>query len=363
MTDLISEEHVVKIIHSGILAPSGDNCQPWQVYFHESKLYLKNIETRDRSLYNTKNIASFIAFGAMIENMDMTAKSLGYDMSVALFPYGENSQIVAVLDFSVAESKDDPLLRFLDKRCVNRKKYKPKKLEPDARNILLADASDFKDAELHVIEDDDRKRKMSKIISINDRILFENRNLHSFLFDHLRWSRKEVESSRDGMSIESLELGKGQSSMFKLLSSWNMVRFLNIIGFSRSVPLQSYFLCKGSSALCMLLMKGKGEEIYVNGGRLIQRLWLTATSLGLSFHPMTGVSLLIQRLRMGVKNQDLSMAHQKILRNLEERLKEIIPLDENKSMIMTFRVGYADLPSDKSLRLPLDEVLIRDVPQ
>jgi hypothetical protein len=102
---------------------------------------------------------------------------------------------------------------------------------------------------------------MAEIISCNDRILFENKNLHAFLFDHLRWSRKEVESSRDGMCIESLELGNVQSRMLKLFSSWNIVRFLNIFGFSGFVPLQSYFLCRGSSALCMVLMKGKEEVL------------------------------------------------------------------------------------------------------
>ncbi len=362
MSEPISEENVVKIINAGTLAPSGDNCQPWQVLFYGGRLYLKNIETRDRSLYNAKNIASFIAFGAMIENMDIAAKSLGYDMSVTLFPDGENAQIVAVLDFSNSKVINDPLLHFINKRCVNRKKYKPKKIGSDTKQMLLNTASDFENAEFYLIEDDDRKRKMAEIISNNDRILFENKNLHTFLFDHLRWSRKEVESSRDGMSIESLELGNVQSKMFKMLSSWNLVRFLNIFGFSRLVPLQSYFLCRGSSALCVLIMKGKEDEIFIIGGRLFQRIWLTAASLGLSIQPMTGVTLLIQRLRMGVNN-GLSITHQEILKNLEKRLKEILPVDENKSIIMTFRVGYTDPPTDKSLRLPAEKVLTKDMPQ
>ena len=45
--NVIKEEKIVKIINSGILAPSGDNCQPWQVFFHEGRLYLKNIEIKD----------------------------------------------------------------------------------------------------------------------------------------------------------------------------------------------------------------------------------------------------------------------------------------------------------------------------
>ncbi|MBI4680778.1 MAG: hypothetical protein HY753_06150 [Nitrospirae bacterium] len=59
---------------------------------------------------------------------------------------------------------------------------------------------------------------------------------------------------------------------------------------------------------------------------------------------------------------DLSATHQKLLLDLEGQLKKIFPINENKSIIMTFRIGYADPPSDKSLRLSVEEVLVEGVP-
>jgi hypothetical protein len=358
---MIEKENITKIINAGILAPSGDNCQPWQIYFDGEKLSLKNIEYKDTSLYNVKNIASYIALGAMIENMTIMAKSLGYEVSVKLFPDSENSSIVAILSFTKGQKISDSLLPFIDKRCVNRKKFKPMQLEHLARESLFKATSEFEGAELFMVEDDEKKKLLAKILSVNDRILFENKNLHDFLFKHLHWSKKEVELSRDGMSIESLELGALQSRMFRLLSSWNLVNFLNFFCFSRVVPAQSYRLCRGSSAICMLLMKGKGFEGFVNGGRVFQRIWLTATSLGLALHPMTGITFLIQRLRMTGKT-DLTIAHHRLLIELEKQLGEIFPINKEKSMIMAFRLGYADPPSDKSLRLPVDKVLIEGSP-
>jgi hypothetical protein len=358
---MINREDLIKIVNAGILAPSGDNSQPWQIYFDGEKLYLKNLEYRDRSLYNVKNIASYIAFGAMIENMTIMAKSLGYEMSIKLFPEGGNSPIVAILSFVRGQVILDPLLSFINKRCVNRKKYKPKQLEPQVREFLLKVITGFKGAELYLIEDEEKKKKLAKIFSLNDKILFENKNLHDFLFKHLRWSREEVESSRDGMSIESLEIGSIQSKIFRLLSSWNLIRFLNIFGFSHIVPLRSYKLCKSSSALCLLLMKDTGFNSFINGGRVFQRIWLTATSLDLSLHPMTGITFLIQRLHMA-NGKDLSITHQRLLMDLEEQLKRFFPINRDKSMIMAFRLGYADPPSDKSLRLPVDKVLVEGNP-
>jgi hypothetical protein len=205
---MIRKEDIIKITNAGILAPSGDNCQPWQIYFDGERLYLKNLEYKDTSLYNVKNIASYVAFGAMIENMAISTKSLGYEMTIKLFPEGENSSVVAILSFVKGQTIHDPLLPFINKRCVNRKKYKPKPLEPHARESLIKAITEFKGAEFYIVEDDEKKKKLAKILSFNDRILFENKNLHDFLFKHLRWSRKEVESSNDGMSIESLELGE-----------------------------------------------------------------------------------------------------------------------------------------------------------
>ncbi len=357
---VIPKNDIITIIKAGILAPSGDNCQPWQIYFEGEKLYLKNLKDKDTSLYNVKNIASYIAFGAMIENMIITAKNLGYEVSTNLFPEDENSSIVAVLSFLKGQPDFDPLQPFIARRCVNRKKYKTKQLDSQTKESLLKTIAQFKGAELYLIEDEQKKKHLSKLFSINDRILFENKNLHDFLFEHLRWTKKEAENSRDGMSIESLELGGFQSRAFKLLSSWNFVRFLNIFGFSRFVPAQSYNLCKGSSALCLLLMEGTGFDRFVHGGRVFQRLWLTATSLGLSLHPMTGITFLVQRLQMG-EDRGLSASHKRLLIDIHQKLKELLPL-ENKAIIMAFRLGYADLPSDTSPRLPVERILIEGHP-
>jgi hypothetical protein len=108
-------------------------------------------------------------------------------------------------------------------------------------------------------------------------------------------------------------------------------------------------------------MEGRGSDSFVNGGRTFQRIWLTATSLGLSLHPMTGVTFLIQRLQMA-KGKELSIAQQRLLMDLEGQLKNLFPINKNKFIIMAFRLGYADPPSDRSRRLPVDKVLVEGSP-
>jgi len=353
---VLPKEALIQIVGAGILAPSGDNCQPWKLYYDGTKLHLVNLPERDTSLYNVNDIASFIAFGAMIENMNIVAQSLGYIPSVSLFLKGEKSSVVASISFTEGQTVSDPLLPYIPQRCVNRKPYKRKKLSQSVIGSLQKAAGESNSAKLCLIDKGEEKNLLANILALNDRIVFENKKLHDFLFTHIRWSKDEIETSRDGLSINSLELGAFQSKMMQVLSSWNIVQFLNIFGFSRFVPQQSYQLCKGAAALCILSYSGTGLDSYFNGGRALQRIWLTATSLGLSLHPMTGLVYLIHTVHCG--GEGLSNNHTKMLLKSFDKLKQFCPLGENESIIMAFRIGYADPPSDKSLRLPLEKVLV-----
>ena len=239
---------------------------------------------------------------------------------------------------------------------MNRKPYQRKQLSQPVIESLRKAAGGRKETKLCLIEKGKEKNLLANILALNDRIVFENNKLHDFLFTHIRWSKDEIETTRDGLSINSLELGAFQSQFMKVLSSWKVVQFMNIFGFSRFVPMQSYQLCKGASALCLLSFAGTGLDSYFNGGRALQRIWLTAASLGLSLHPMTGLVYLIHTVRSG--GEGLSNNHNKMLLKAFDKLRELCPLGENESIIMAFRIGYADPPSDKSLRLPMEKVLV-----
>jgi len=46
------KEVIKKIIEAGIMAPSGENCQPWRFEVRGNKISIFNIPERDTSLYN-----------------------------------------------------------------------------------------------------------------------------------------------------------------------------------------------------------------------------------------------------------------------------------------------------------------------
>ncbi len=339
-----------EILRYGAMAPSGDNCQPWDFKMDGDSLLIINNESRDRSLFNVSKTASFIACGALIENISIAGKALGYSVEeTKLFPDGDSAPVVARINFRKSTKKGIDLFPFLDKRCTNRSPFKGKPLEKTTVNRLKTITKDRGYGELTLREDRATIKKIAKVASINDRLLFTNKRLHDFLFEHIRWTKKEIEETRDGMDINTLGLFPVEKQGFGMLRSWPLVRFMNIFGLSRTLPIRSSMIFKSSSAFGLLQMPGKSPKDFVNGGRALQRIWLTATAEGLSFQPTTGITFLIQRLYME-DGKGLSPSEKKIVEAAETRLKELFPTTRDKAIIMLFRIGKSGPPKAYSLR-------------
>ena len=67
-------------------APSGENCQPWRFIVDGDKIKIFNIPERDTSLYNVLQFGSFVAHGALIENMLIASSAVGCRGIIQLFP-------------------------------------------------------------------------------------------------------------------------------------------------------------------------------------------------------------------------------------------------------------------------------------
>jgi hypothetical protein len=128
---------------------------------------------------------------------------------------------------------------------------------------------------------------------------------------------------------------------------------------ARIIPFQSYKLCLGSSAMGLIQMPGTTPEVFVLGGRILQRVWLTATKHGLAFHPMTGITFLIQRLYLD-REPGFSKAHKKLLEKAWGYIQRVFPVDRSKGIIMLFRIGYASPPPVRAPRKAINDVLLLD---
>lgn len=339
---------VAQILEAGVRAPSGDNLQPWIVRRDGDTFHLAVDPERDQSLYNFRRRASLIALGAMIENMVIAAREHRLDAEVSL--RREALDLVsATLAFRTADVARDPLFPSVALRCTNRRSYRKERLPAPVVEALAAALPADGRSDLRFIQDAKPKRILAEAASLNDRLLFEIKPLHERFFESVRWTPEEAERTRDGLFVKTLELGP-MSAGFRAMRSWTLTRALNSLGASAFAPRHSYQTFLRSAALGFLQMSGDEPEAYVEGGRRLERVWLRATSLGLSFQPMAGMLYLLNYNKTTSGLAQLTDRQQATIARADALFRRVLPFGDRHAAIMLFRVGHARPPTATSLR-------------
>lgn len=345
-----TEEVFREMIASGVQAPSGDNCQPWRFVIVHDSLHVFFIPGRDYSLYSWGHRASFLAQGALIENMVITASARGYGVDIKLFPDNKEEDLVAILELKNASIKKDILYDYIPLRTTNRKPYdKDSKISELQKKELLKTAEEVGGGKV-VLEE--KKREIAvfgKEVGTNEKVLFENKYLHKFFFDHINWSKREDKKKKIGFYIKTLEVKFFEILIFRLIRRWPILRVINKIGFSDFVAKENAKTYSSAAIIGGVVIKENTRENFVIAGRVFQRIWLKATKFGLSLQPCAGIPFLKQIVTFG-GGQNISKKHSSIVNDAYGRISKIFGA-EKQVLAMAFRIGLSEKPSAKTLRL------------
>ena len=345
-----------KILSEANFAPSGDNCQPWKFKIFPDRLEMFNLPEKDQSVYNFRQQASHISHGAFIENICIIASANRLSTKVDLFPNQNNQNHVATITFVDSETVVDNLFPFINKRCTNRKLYKTEALKRDQATTFSNISVDSFVGSVCLIEQEKNIKDLAGILSINEKIVLQNIYLHKFLFENIVWSNTESLANRDKMFIKTLEMNPFQEFIFKLCKNWSIMNYLNKFGIAKFIAKENAKIYAQSSAFGAILAPSNHPKDFVNGGRLLQRAWLTATSLNLSFQPLAGIVLLYQKI-LAKQTSELSTEHVSDILIAYNKLKDIVK-KENKNILFMFRVGESKEPSALTPKLPVEKIIV-----
>jgi len=351
----MNKEIIEKILEAANRAPSGDNVQPWKFQVSENftRIDLYNLPEKDESFYNFEQVASYIAHGAVLENVLIAARFLGANVEYKLFPDSSNPNLVAQIELSSAPSVVDPLYPAIFNRRTNRFPFRRVKLTEGAIVKLSNTVKNIDNIKISLVHQRDRINALAKILMINDRLVFEREDIHSFLFDKIRWNQRQVDETLDGMPVESLGLNFIDKLLFPLMRFWVFVKTSNYFGLSRLIALKCWWNCRNASILGMLSAQGNDKIAFVQGGRGMQRLWLEATLQNLEFQPIIGLTLLIYRLNKD-ELQEFSSKHRQMVEKAARNLTGQFALTESDTMIMGFRLGQGRPVDVKTKRRKLE---------
>lgn len=346
------KEDIQKIITYGTKAPSGENYQPWRFEVKGNIISVINIPERDTSLYGWGQRASYLAHGALLENMSIASSALGYKMAVKLFPDQSNPNLVANVYIEKTQPRPEPLFPAIDQRVTNRKPYKKTPLDAQDKNKLLAINQNTEGVKIALAEYPEKIRELAKAASKNEKILFENRDLHNFFFSHINWTKEEDREKSIGFYIKTLELPPPARLGFKLFKHWPILNLLDKIGLANMVAAINSTIYSSASAMGIIVIKNVSAQDYIAAGKIMERVWLTATNLGLNLQPMTGILFLRLRILAGETAQ-FSPRHIELIKNVYEKIKDNFKIRDSH-IAMLFRLGRGEKPSARSSRLRPD---------
>jgi hypothetical protein len=341
-------------------APSGDNTQPWRFeILADDHVVVHGFDTRRHCVYDLTGGPSQIAIGAMLETLRIAAS--GYGKRVEVDRRAECSEETPTFDVKVRDDSSvspSGLIPAIKLRSVNRRPYAMRALSRADKATL--EASVGPSYTIHWVESLAARWKMARLLfsSAGLRLTIkEAYDVHAAVIEwNARFSETKVPDRAIGLDPVTLHL------MRWAMRSWSRTRVLSTYFGGTVVPRLELDLLPGLACSAHLFILARGEptgiDDYIAAGGAVQRLWLTTTRLGLQHQPeMTPLifsGYARHRIPFSADRPAMSKA-----RHLHEKLGEIARDGALDRAVWLGRVGWANAPSARSLRLPLESLLWR----
>jgi nitroreductase len=355
----IPETTLKKIVEAAILAPSGGNAQPWFWFSVDSYLFLLNPYEAHQSILGFKNRALYYAQGAAIENLVIKASELGFEAKIEYFPEKlGNPQIIAQIHFKPKTKSYfvEGLAKYIPVRLTNRANGERLPISQNRlQQIVLCVEED--NASLEFITDTKHLDLLKYTLSQTERIRILEEMGHRDFVNEIRWSREEAFAKKDGIELPSIELKESEKAglfvarspeVISLLRSWNLGNAFTKLT-SKNID--------SASAIGILRITGADPQANILAGRIVERIWLQAAHLGLSFQPVSASVFMYQRVIEG-NGEGVSEFFVNELLNLHEDYLKSLHQDKNKDPIaFIFRLSKAETETMRSIRKPIEEVM------
>ncbi len=354
---------IERIIDLARWAPSGDNTQPWRFeILGDDHFLVHGSDTRDWCVYDLDGRASQIAIGALLENISIAATGEGMKADfVILEGHPDHRPVIEVrLSTDSSDSRSAPvpdeLLPFIRLRVTQRRPFTTRALRKEDRENL--ENSVGPDHRVVWISEREKKGKMARLLFRNAHIRLTIPEAYEVHKRIIEWnSRFSVDRIPDqAIGLDPINL----KSMHWAMESWNRIVFLNRFFAGTVIPRVMLDLIPGVKCAAHFLIVADKEpdslQDFLDGGRSLQRFWLTATRLGLQFQPeMT--PLIFSRFAREERQFTGDSKAKKNARLLKQQLEVLVGKNDLQSAFFMGRVGYGSYPVSRSIRLSADRLI------
>lgn len=359
---LLREESVPTDVIGQILtkarwAPSGDNTQPWRFEITgDTSFVVHGHDTRDWCVYDLEGRASQIALGALLETIDIAASKFGLEAKFQLDGSSSEQQPRVVVALAKSDRIADPLYPFIEHRVTQRRPFSRTSLQPAHIEALESSVPDG--FEIVWIVDPAEKKRMARLLFDSARIRLTIREAFEVHRRIIEWdSRYSSDRIPDqAIGLDPLNL----KAMRWAMGKWERVVFLNRYLAGTLTPRLMLDYLPGVRCAAHFVIVSDREPTstadYLDGGRAMQRFWLTSARLGLQFQPEMTPLIFAGYARQHIPFTDDDKARRSA-EAVASVLESVVGEKSVRNGIFMGRVGYGNEPSARSIRLPLASLM------
>lgn len=326
-SDGIFHRQLLDLVKLGTMAPSKYNTQPWSFSIQGDSVRISPNLSRRLAFADPDNRALYISLGCALENLVIGAACYGLRADLEYVVGSDRTHSVIVhLTRTLTCQGDSQLLRAIADRQTTRGKYSGERIAPPDLRTLV-EASREKGVHFGLLTDPHEVRPIFAVARESNRRLLADRSFLGEMLKWIRFTRKEAESTRDGMSNTVLGLPP--------LPSWLVGRATRKFLLRRRLRNREEFI-RESAALMVFAVARNDPQHWIAAGRSFERVALTACTLHIRHSHLTPACDVVQT---------------------RIRVSSFLGLSDTETPVLLLRIGYAN-PLPASLRRPVSEVMV-----
>jgi nitroreductase len=256
------------LLRYAILAPSAKNSQPWAFSVQENRLHIIADYRRGQAIADPDRRELYISLGCALENLLVAAEHFGFRHGITYFPEPGHDELVATVHFAPggvpSHARAGATLNAILQRHNDNSVFQPMPVPEQLRTRLVACCVE-PDLRLHLTDDRHFRRWIEALTMEADRVEFANPAFRKELGNWIRqgvFGAPTLVARVEGLAVSKIDLGE-------------------------SVARQDHAIVESAALIGLVSAMGDSHLTHVRAGQLFERLWLTATAMGVSIHPMS----------------------------------------------------------------------------
>lgn len=289
---LLDTQAIQTLHNAATAAPSADNCPTCHLKITESgagQLMLVNFKALD-VMHRALNL---ISAGALLENLSIRASKLGLSMASHWDEESfEHNPSIHIL-FAAGPASADKLDAWIERRHSNRRLlFCGPPLSSLAQATIAASVQGRHGARVIWLDEPSDRREALSIMLAAETERFRNKALHAELFTSIRFDAADNGNQRQGIPVRALELLAIERPLFQQLRHWRLQRLANFFGVHHLMGARAAFLpARLAPHLGAIACEGTLIAASTEAGRHLQRIWITANAMGLSFQVFAAAAI------------------------------------------------------------------------